>query len=78
VTVKVEGETNCPLELIVHEDPAAIMLLGLLNIDKHGPASAVAKPLPLTVTAVPSAPPLGVSVIVAFGVVTVKVAVAKS
>ena len=75
--VNIDGETNCPPEPILHET-VMMMLLGLLTVGKHGPTSAVAKPLPVIVTEVPAEPLLGVSVIVGLVVVTVKAAVAKS
>ena len=75
-TVNVDGETTCPVELIVQAGAgdAAIILLGLLSIDLHGPTSPVLKPLPETVTEVPTGPELGVSVIDGVGTVTVNVA----
>jgi len=55
-----------------------IIFVGLLEIVVHEPASAVLKPLPVIVTAVPEGPELGARVIVGDVDVMVNVAVAKS
>jgi hypothetical protein len=65
-----------PVPEIVHTAPTAIMFVGVLEIDLHGPASAVKNPEPEIVTAVPTGPELGVKVMA--GPVTMKLAVAKS
>jgi len=69
-TMNVDGAINWPRPLKVQDDPAAIMLKGLLVIE-HGPGpSAGLNPLPDTVTPVPIGPEFGVSVIVGVGGVT--------
>jgi hypothetical protein len=79
ITTKLDGAVNCPRPLKVQDEPPAMMLVGLLVIEAHGPGpSAALKPLPVTVTAVPIGPELGTSVIVGVGLVTVNVAEAKS
>ena len=77
ITVNCDGETSCPAELKVQDEPPAIILLGVLNIDLHAPTSAGLNPLPDTTTPVPEGPKLGVSVIVGTRLVTVNVAEAR-
>jgi len=73
VTVKDEA-LNFPLETV--QPTGVTTLVGLLEMTQV--VSAAANPLPVTLTAVPAGPALGVRVIAGVGVVTVKVAVAKS
>jgi len=64
--------------VIVHVAPAAIMLVGVLEIIHATAASPLLKPVPVIVTAVLNGPLLGVRVMVGDRVVMVKTAVPKS
>jgi hypothetical protein len=72
-----EPVTTPPLE-IVQVEPVTIVGSGVLVIGTHVPASAGAKPLPVTVTTVLTGPELGKRAIVGVGLVTVNTAWARS
>jgi hypothetical protein len=67
----VNEAVSCPLLEIVHDEPVTILGAGVLVIEVQVPASAVLKPLPVTVTTVRTGPELGLRTIEGVGLVTV-------